>query len=61
MGARFIVTGVQLGLLITANQEKKENIVEKLIDNIIDKQYIGTSSQTIEGDAEMIKSKIYFK
>jgi len=51
MGERYIISGVQLGLLCsTENKEKRKEI----IDNIIDKQFIGSSSNNPKTDAKKI-------
>ena len=47
MSERYFITGVQLGLLEILNSEKERKTI---IDNIIDKQFIGNQSpQTKEG------------
>lgn len=46
---RYIITGVQLGLLYVEPNEKKR---KKLVDEIIDKQFIGNSENKVTEDCK---------
>ena len=47
MGGRYVVTGSQLGMICGIDNPE---LREKVIEGIIDKQYIGHSNETIEKD-----------
>lgn len=55
MGGRYLVTGVQLGMLkgpmLRPSQFGK---VVELVDEIIEKQFVGDSEKPVEEDAEVI-------
>lgn len=53
MSERYLITGVQLGMLKYLDKESKE----KLIDEIIEKQFIGNSCNHILVDVD----KLYYK
>lgn len=53
MAGRYIITGVQLGMLIGL-QDRDER--EQLIEKIEAKQYIGCSDKSIEQDAKELMS-----
>ena len=56
MSGRYLVTGVQLGMLqALATEQEREDLVAK----ICDMQFIGNSSTSIEKDVELIGC--YFK
>jgi len=40
-GSRFFVTGVQLGMIIGFLKAKQSQDIENLVNEILDKQYIG--------------------
>jgi len=48
MSERYVLSGVQLGLLIELDKESRK----KLINEIIDRQFIGNSKNNIEKDVE---------
>lgn len=50
MGERYLITGVQLGMLIEIPKEQRQKTVEQ----IIDKQFIGESSSSIEDDTKLL-------
>jgi len=52
MGERYLVTGAQLGVLKAIQNEHTRN---KIIDEIIDLQFISTSGCDIITDVNMIK------
>lgn len=59
MGGRYLVTGVQLGMLMAddIDPNKKEDISIKrneLIQKIIDEQFIGPSNNSIKEDCKKI-------
>ena len=54
MSERYLVTGVQLGIL-KAIEDKAD--IHNLIDNIIDNQFVGNSTKDIKDDVRTI-SKI---
>jgi len=60
MGERYLISGVQLGMFKVYCEEERPEKVEALINEIIDKQFLGRSKTTIEIDTEAI-SKITFK
>ena len=49
MAGRYLVTGVQLGMLL-ALEEKKER--EKILNKIMTDQFVGTSEKSIEEDCK---------
>lgn len=49
MAGRYIITGVQLGMLYSIDDKEKR---EKLINEIIDNQFIGNSENHILKDVE---------
>ena len=51
MGERYLVTGVQLGMLTVSSKESDR---KKLIDEIIDKQFVGNSDSAVEDDANSL-------
>lgn len=51
MSERYLVTGVQLGMMQALQTEKER---EKLVDEIVDKQFISSSGQPIEADVTNI-------
>lgn len=52
MGERYLITGVQLSMLHILKTEEER---EKLVDEILDKQYVGKTNNTnIEKDAKRI-------
>lgn len=52
MGERYLVSGVQLGMLVaTPSQEERQKIVDKIIDD----QFLDNSKNTLEKDFERLK------
>jgi hypothetical protein len=51
MGERYLISGVQLGSLFALDKRESR---QKLIDEIIEKQFIATSGQPIEADVHNI-------
>ena len=51
MAGRYLVTGVQLGVLIGLEDRKDR---EDLVKHIEEKQYVGNSIQSIEKDCKNI-------
>jgi len=52
MGERYVITGVQLGLLISANETDRK----KIVDDIIDNQFIDNTINTnVIEDAKFIQ------
>ena len=56
MASRFLVTGVQLGMIkgiIEADADKElSDVIIKIIDDILKNQYVGNSTNDIEEDAK---------
>lgn len=58
MGGRYLVTGVQLGMLKTCLGKKtKPKICNDLFDQIMNNQFIGESETNINDDAKEIQGK----
>lgn len=51
MGERYLISGIQLGLLKTLEGSEKKH----MIDNILDKQFIGNSGRNIDVDTVKVK------
>lgn len=51
MGERYLVTGTQLGVLISLTDIDER---KKIVEDIIDKQFIATSGQPVEADVHNI-------
>jgi hypothetical protein len=51
MSERYLVTGVDLAMLIT---ELERNKRQKIVDEIVDKQFIGNSDTSVIEDAKSI-------
>ena len=51
MGERYLVTGTQLGVLISLTDIDER---KKIVNDIIDKQFIATSGQPVEADVHNI-------
>jgi len=50
MGERYLITGVQLGMLIEILKKQRQKTIEK----IIDEQFIGESENNVKDDADLI-------
>lgn len=53
MAERYLITGVQLGLLVV---ERKKEERSKLSEHIVDYQFVGRSDTKVEEDAKRIQS-----
>ena len=51
MAGRYLVTGVQLGMLLAINSKEEK---EKIINNIIEEQFIANSGNDIKEDCKII-------
>jgi len=54
MGSRYVVSGVQLGMLQAYLDTNQKEEGDKLLKNIILNQCIGISSKSVEEDASKI-------
>jgi len=54
MGDRYVATGIQLGVIKALVESGSTTNAVDLIDSIIDKQYIGYSSNSVELDAQYL-------
>jgi hypothetical protein len=61
MGGRYLVTGAQLGILISHIENKQDFEARSQIDNIIDKQHVGSSEDTIEFDVKKCYNTLFGK
>jgi|PlaIllAssembly_1097288.scaffolds.fasta_scaffold2356989_2 hypothetical protein len=52
MGERYLLSGAQLGMFQAMAKANKPDEIEKLVQEIIDKQFIGHSDKTVEADAK---------
>jgi hypothetical protein len=50
MAGRYLITGVQLGMLVAIRTQEERQTLAKQIE---DKQYVGFSNSSIEQDVEM--------
>jgi len=56
MAGRYLLTGVQLGMIKGFIEAKQPQKVTKLIDDVIlEKQYVGTSEREIKLDCDAVK------
>lgn len=55
MSERYLTTGAQLGMLISLSERDER---QKVVDEIIDKQFVGNSTRKIEDDVRSV-SKIF--
>ena len=56
MSERYLITGVQLGILVASPTEQERQM---LVDTIIEKQFIATSGQPVEADVHNIIKMLY--
>lgn len=56
MGGRYLVTGVQLGMIkgLTCNPTTSGRAIIEVVDEIIEKQFVADSDQSVEEDVERI-------
>lgn len=59
MAGRYLITGVQLGLLKSLNLMKDTKEVDEQLNGILDKQFLGTSKNSIEEDIKEWKEKLW--
>jgi len=57
MAGRYLVTGVQLGMLVGIDKQDER---KALVDKITDKQFVGNSSEHIENDVDKIIEVVAF-
>jgi hypothetical protein len=58
MAGRFLVTGCQIGML-AALPKRKDRL--KLVDEIVEKQFVTTSDQPVEEDANWLFDVLHWK
>jgi len=65
MGGRYVVTGMQLGMMLSMSESKdngKNNLmldgISYMIHQILDKQFIGESTNLIETDVVFFRNKL---
>jgi hypothetical protein len=61
MGGRYLVTGAQLGILISHIENKQDFEARTQIDEIIDKQHVGSSNESIEFDVKKTTNRLFRK
>jgi len=44
MGSRYIISGVQIGMIIAMAKQERIKEIQKIIDTIIKKQYVGNTN-----------------
>lgn len=57
MAGRYLISGVQLGLLKSLNLMKDIQEVDKQLNGILDNQFLGSSTNSIEEDIKKWKEK----
>lgn len=60
MGERYLVTGAQLGMFQAFAKAKDPTLTDKLVNDIIDEQFIGNTENPIKEDVQTAK-KVFFK
>ena len=58
MGGRYVITGVQLGMIKGLASTNKMKDITMLVNKIIKKQYIGMSEEDIKKDTKTYKTKL---
>ena len=58
MGERYLITGVELGMFQVFAKENKPDKINKLVEEIIDKQFVGNTSNPIKQDVNLV-SKMF--
>ena len=58
MGARYVVSGVQLGIFRSLVEAGDETQAEKLLNEIVNNQHITNSTEPLDKDIEFIKESI---
>jgi hypothetical protein len=56
MASRYLVTGVQLGMLMAIDDVDER---KKLVEEIEDKQFVGNSNNGIVKDADKLAEALY--
>ena len=55
VGERYLVTGVQLGLFEAMGKINNSKKIKELVDEIIDKQFVGNTQKPILEDVKLIR------
>lgn len=55
MAGRYLITGVQIGMLLAINSKKER---AKILKEIQEKQFIGNSNKSVKDDAKSLSIKI---
>lgn len=55
MGERYLVTGAQLGIFQAMGKANKPDEINKLVDKIIDKQFVGNTNRPIIEDVQNVQ------
>lgn len=58
MGGRYIISGSQIGTLIALLKQEHYPGVTELLNTVYDKQFIGDSKHTLEGDIEKLRQSM---
>lgn len=58
MSERYVITGAQLGMFEAFAKMEDESGAKKLIAEIIDKQFIGNSKQSVVKDAQDLSARL---
>jgi hypothetical protein len=59
MAARYLLTGVQIGMLQIFFKEGKSGNGLKLLNEIEEKQFVGNSPRGIDSDIKLLAEKLY--
>lgn len=59
MGGRYLVSGTQLGMLIALSGLGKTTEINKLVNEITEKQFVCSSSSSIEKDIDEIQTHFF--
>lgn len=55
MGERYLVTGAQLGLFEAMGKINDSKKIKELVDEIIDKQFVGNTTNHIKKDVKTVE------
>ena len=61
MGGRYLITGAQIGILIEHIENNQGFEAQSQIDQIVDKQYVGNSNESIEFDVKKCSNILFGK
>lgn len=61
MGERYLVTGVQLGMIRAHLEANQKTEIINIIEEIIEDQWVGGSDNAIKNDAENLTNMNLFK